>query len=152
MVEHIHTAIGVMGVVVNAEDKVLLVLSKSRGWEPPMGFLEQNEPPISALHREVLEESGYTVKITRLTGIYHCVRDGMPILSLCFLCEAGELVRSEVEESLAVQWVDKERLSELITHQSHLLRVDDALQDRHVRLREYQIQPFEVFRSWIFSA
>lgn len=148
MTEHIHTAIGVIGVVENTENKVLLVLSKDRGWEPPMGFLEQSESPIAALHREVLEESGYTVKVTKLTGIYHCIKDGVPILSLCFLCEAGELVSSEIEESLAVQWVAKERLREFITYQPHLLRVNDALQDLHVHLREYQIKPFEILRSW----
>lgn len=151
MVEYMHTAIGVMGVVVNTEGKVLLVLSKDRGWEPPMGFLEQGESPIPALHREILEESGYSVKVTRLTGIYHCVKNGMPILSLCFLCEAGERVRSEVEESLAVQWADSEQLRVLLTHQSHLLRVNDALQDQHMSLRDYTIQPFEVIRSWILG-
>lgn len=152
MTNHIHTAIGVIGIVVNTEDNVLLVLSKDRGWEPPMGFLEQNESPIAALHREVLEESGYAVKVTGLTGIYHCIRDGIPILSLCFLCEAGELMSSEVEESLGVQWVAKERLSEFVTYQPHILRVNDALQGRRViSMREYYLQPFEVLRSWILG-
>lgn len=70
--EYMHTAVGVIGVVVNASQKVLLVLSKDRGWEVPMGFLEPNESPLLALHREVLEESGYTVNVIRLTGVYHC--------------------------------------------------------------------------------
>ena len=147
-----HTATGVVGIITNTEKQVLLVLSRDRGWEPPMGFLEPNESPILALHREVLEESGYTVKVTRLTGMYHCVKNEMPILSICFLCEADELVSSEIEESLAVQWVDKEQLSEFITYQPHLLKVTDALQDGHVFLREYQIQPFLVSHSWILSA
>lgn len=151
MPEYVHTAVGVMGVVMNDEKEILLVLSKDRGWEPPQGFLEPNESPIPALHREVLEESGYTITVRRLTGIYHCVRDGVPILSLCFLCDAGELISTEVEESLAVQWVHKERLREFIAHPSHLLRVEDALRGKHVSLCEYTIQPFEVVRSWILD-
>lgn len=147
--EYIHTAIGVIGVIVNAEYQVLLVLSKDRGWEPPMGFVEPNESPLLALQREVLEESGYSVNVTRLTGVYHTIKDEMPILSLCFLCAAGELVSADVKESLAVQWVDKEKLKEFISYQPHLLRVGDALQDEHVFFREYQIQPFSVSHSWL---
>ena len=149
--EYIHTAVGVIGVVVNTSHKVLLVLSKDRGWEVPMGFLEPNESPIPALHREVLEESGYTVKVTRLTGVYHCRKNEMPIFSLCFLCEVGELVSSAIEESLAVQWVDKEKLKDFVTYQPHLLRLTDALQGEHVFFRNYQIRPFLVSNSWILQ-
>jgi hypothetical protein len=38
--EHVHTAVGVLGVVVDANKRILLILSKDRGWEPPMGFMD----------------------------------------------------------------------------------------------------------------
>lgn len=149
MNENIHTAIGVFGVVVNEKSDVLLVLSKDRGWEPPQGFIERCESPTLALHREILEETGYKVKAVRLTGVYHCVKDRMPILSICFLCEACGLISDQVEESLAVQWVEKTKLGTFITHESHLLRVMEAL-TRQISVSDYSLNPFEVIRSMKF--
>ncbi len=148
---YIHTAIGVMGVIVNAANEVLLVLSKDRGWEPPMGFLEPYESPFPALHREVREESGYTVRVRQLTGVYHCTRNGMPILTLCFLCDVGELVDTPDDETLAVQWVAPDKLHDVITYPPHLLRVMDALTGAGISFQDYQIEPFQVVNSWLLS-
>ena len=149
--EYIHTAVGAIGVIVNETNKVLLVLSKDRGWEPPMGFLEPGESPLLALQREALEESGYRVHARRLTGVYHSVRDGMPILSFCFLCGVEELVGAPDDETLAVQWVAIDKLQDVITYQPHLLRVMDALKEGGVSFRDYQIQPFLITNSWALS-
>lgn len=146
MQPYIHTAVGVLGIVLNSESQILLALSQHRGWEPPQGFLNCGEAPVPALHREVLEETGYIIQVKALTGVYHCLNDGVPILSLCFLCEACERVTTKVEESLDVRWVDKEDLSKFITHESHFLRVADAL-DGQVSVRDYSINPFSVIRS-----
>lgn len=149
--EYVHTAVGAIGVVVNAANEVLLVLSKDRGWEPPMGFLEAGESPLLALEREVREESGYTVRALRLSGIYHTVRDGMPLLSLCFLCAAGELVGTPDEETLGVQWVAVDRLQEVMTYPPHIVRVTDALKGGGICFRDYQFRPFQVLRTCLLS-
>lgn len=145
--EFIHTAVGVAGVVVNATNEVLLVLSKDRGWEPPMGFLEPGEPPLQALEREVREESGYTIHVLRLSGVSHCIRDGMPILSLCFLCEVGAIVGTPDNETLGVQWVPIDKLRDIITYPPHILRVTDALNGTGISFRTYQLDPFQVFET-----
>ena len=149
--EYIHTAVGAIGVVVNAANEVLLVLSKDRGWEPPMGFLEAGESPLFALEREVREESGYAVRVLRLSGVYHCVRHGMPILSFCFLCEAGELIGTPDNETLGIQWVAIDKLEEVMTYPPHVLRVTDALKGGGVSFRDYQLQPFQVLRTCFLS-
>lgn len=145
LTDHIHTAVGVTGVVINADGQVLLVLSRDRGWETPQGFLEPGESPILALHREIREETGYSIEIKALTGVYHCVKDGMPVITICFLCEAGELVSSEIEESLAIQWVNKEELSTFITRESYLLKANDALSGQ-ITVTDYQL-PLLIDRS-----
>lgn len=147
--QYIHTAVGVLGVVLNDKEQVLLVLSEHRGWEPPQGFLNPYEAPIPALHREVLEETGWSIKIKALSGVYHSLNDGIPIISICFLCEACEQVTTEVEESLAVQWVDKVDLDKFITHESHLMRVTDALGGQ-ISISDYYPKPFALIRSMKF--
>jgi len=145
--EYMHTAVGAIGVVVNADNEVLLVLSKDRGWEPPMGFLEAGESPLLALEREVREESGYAIHVLRLSGVYHTVRNGMPLLSFCFLCEAGELVGTPDDETLGVQWVAREKLQEVMTYPPHIVRVTDALKGGGMSFRDYQLEPFQVLRT-----
>lgn len=149
--EYVHTAVGAMGVVVNAANEVLLVLSKDRGWEPPMGFLEHGESPLLAVQREVLEESGYTMHPRRLTGVYHCIRDGVPIISFCFLCSVGELRGVPDAETFGVQWVARDKLQEIITYPPHLVRIMDALSSSGVSFRDYQIRPFHITQSWFLA-
>lgn len=147
---YVHTAVGVVGVIVDANKRVLLLLSKDRGWEPPMGFMDINESPIPALQREILEESGFEVTVSRLTGIYHCIRE-VPILSLCFLCAPVKVVSLQTEESLGLQWISFSMLGNFVTYPPHLLRIKDAL-DRsssQLILCEYVIEPFYVKTSWI---
>jgi 8-oxo-dGTP diphosphatase len=148
--EHVHTAVGVLGVVVDPNKGILLILSKDRGWEPPMGFMDANESPMPALQREILEESGYEVTVLRLTGIYHCIRE-IPILSLCFLCAPVKIISLRTEESLDLQWVSLSKLSNFVTYKPHLLRINDALDSSPSRiiLREYIIEPFSIKTSWI---
>lgn len=46
------------------KDKILLVKAKMHGlWELPGGGIEMNETMIEALHREVLEETGYKISV-----------------------------------------------------------------------------------------
>lgn len=148
--EYIHTAIGVIGVVVDNLNRVLLVLSKDRGWEPPGGFMEPNEAVITALEREVLEESGYEINVLRLTGIYNCMRD-IPILSLCFLCSPNKAITNDVQESLDIQWVNASEISKFITYEPHLLRVKDTLNSypSQLILSHYITTPYQLKSTWI---
>jgi 8-oxo-dGTP diphosphatase len=148
--KHVHTAVGVLGLIVDTNKRILLILSKDRGWEPPMGFMDANESPVPALRREILEESGFEVAVLRLTGIYHCTRE-IPILSLCFLCAPVEIVSLRTEESLDMQWVSLSKLDDIVTYKPHLLRIKDALDGPPSRLifREYVIDPFSIKKSWI---
>ena len=147
--EHVHTAVGVLGVVVDANKRILLILSKDRGWEPPMGFMDANESSMPALRREILEGSGFEVTVLRLTGVYHCIRE-IPILSLCFLCAPVKVISFRTEESLDLQWVSLSKLDNFVTYKPHLLRIKDALDGPPSRLilREYVIEPFSIKTSW----
>ncbi|MRR10050.1 NUDIX hydrolase, partial [bacterium] len=54
--------VAVSALVRNRAGKVLLMRHPRRGWEFPGGQVEAGEDLIAALHREVKEETGITVR------------------------------------------------------------------------------------------
>jgi ADP-ribose pyrophosphatase YjhB (NUDIX family) len=73
--------------------KVLLVRERSDGgWTLPGGWADPGEPPSRAVAREVLEESGYTVRAVRLLAVLDRDRHPHPplpyhVYKLFFECE-----------------------------------------------------------------
>src|SRR3954470_8602234 len=101
--QHIHS-VSVAGVVVNAAGRVLVVKRRDNGrWEPPGGILERDETFEEGVVREIAEETGVTVEVERLTGVYKNMTQG--IVALVYRCRAvGGALRS-TQESAAVEWI-----------------------------------------------
>lgn len=123
-------------VVTDQEAAVLLVRRTDNGlWTIPGGAMEPGEDIATCCRREVLEESGYDVEISRLVGIYsnprHVVEyaDGevRQQFSVCFACQViGGRARTS-DESSQVEFVPAHRLDALAIHPSTLLRISHAL-------------------------
>jgi ADP-ribose pyrophosphatase YjhB (NUDIX family) len=70
-----------------------LVLLTRRGieprlgmWDTPGGFVEAGEEPVEALRRELLEETGLTIEVGELLGIYpDRYDDGVPTLNVFYV-------------------------------------------------------------------
>ena len=93
--------IDIRGVILK-DEKILLVKElMDGGWTMPGGWVDVDESPSHAVEREVLEESGYRVKASRLLAIYDRNRHGFPpyifhSYKVYFLCDlvGGEATTS----------------------------------------------------------
>ena len=83
--------VAVAGLVTNTAGQILLLRSPRRGWEFPGGQVEEGEYLLTTLRREVFEETGMTVTVGALAGIYSNVKSHLVMFD--FLCDAigGEL-------------------------------------------------------------
>jgi ADP-ribose pyrophosphatase YjhB (NUDIX family) len=88
------------------DDRILMVQERSDGlWTLPGGFADVGDSPSVAVEREVFEESGFTVKVTKLAALFDRNRHPHPpfgyhIWKAFFLCELqGGEARASIETS-----------------------------------------------------
>ncbi|MDE1811057.1 MAG: NUDIX domain-containing protein [Candidatus Micrarchaeota archaeon] len=104
--------------ILNSKGEVLMVRRgddnphKPGAWEIPGGRLELGESPFDGLKREVLEETGLSVRILNPLKVHHFTRDdGQKITMIVFLCRAeSEEVRLSGEHTAHI-WMDTELAS-----------------------------------------
>lgn len=128
-------SVSVAGVVVDANDRVLVIQRRDNShWEPPGGVLELDETPEDGTRREVLEETGVRVSVEGLSGIYKNMSRG--IIALVFKCRPIDGQPTPTSESKAAMW----RLaSEVIEEMdpAFAIRITDAFDPEvHVRTHD----------------
>ena len=129
--------LGANAIIFDDDGRILLEKRSDNGWWGlPGGHVEIGESAQDAVVREVWEETGLVVEVTRLVGIYShpdnlCfVRypDGSTahILSTVFECKpiGGQLQLSE--ESTDLQYHPADSLPEQVVL-SHKIRIEDAI-------------------------
>lgn len=118
-------SVSVAGVIVDDEDRALLIKRRDNGhWEPPGGVLEHGETIEEALRREVIEETGLIIEPGPLTGVYQ----NMPrhIVALVFRCRAVGGRLRENDEAVAFRWASGIEIAEL-SADAYAVRLLDAL-------------------------
>jgi ADP-ribose pyrophosphatase YjhB (NUDIX family) len=89
---YITPKVDVRGVVFKGDHILLVRELADGGFTLPGGWADVNEPPSSAVEREVWEETGYHVKATKLLAVYDYNKHGHPpyifhIYKLFILCQ-----------------------------------------------------------------
>jgi 8-oxo-dGTP diphosphatase len=112
--------IAVKAIIKNSEGKIL-VLKRSESddhkpnvWETVGGGMDQAETPQTALVREVFEETGLTVSVSRPFNVFTFKKDnGEFKIGITFECiyESGEVVLSH--EHSDYRWIRPEDFSSL---------------------------------------
>ena len=140
--------VAVAGLVRDADGRVLMIRSPRGDWEFPGGQVEEGEDLVTALQREVWEETGITVSVGRLAGVYSNVKSH--IVMFDFLCElvSGELQTSP--ESLAVEWVAAGDALERIIRPVIRDRMRDMLEfTGEVIYRAYEFDADKVYTEYV---
>ena len=117
-------SVSVAGIVIDDQDRVLVIRRRDNNhWEPPGGILELHETFEQGVRREVLEETGVTVTVDRLTGVYKNLNRG--IVALVFRCHAESQPRAATAEATEVRWMHRDEITEAMDP-AYAVRVLDA--------------------------
>ncbi len=101
------------------DNRVLLVKERSDGgWTLPGGWADVGEGPSEATAREVREESGYEVRVTRLLALYDKAKHDHPpspyyTYKVYFDCELVGGTSSDSNETDGVDFFDVKKLPPL---------------------------------------
>ena len=123
--------IAAAGIVINEKDEVLMIKNSRRGWEFPGGQVEVGENLITAVRREIMEETGIDVEVGEVFCIssntckypgYNGVKEIPTKIILDFICHAkGGIPRPSKENSETV-FISKDKALELIQAPAYIER------------------------------
>ncbi len=104
-----------VGALVVRNGQVLLLRRKSDGlWTRPGGMVEEGETLEEGLIREILEETGITVRIERLLDTYETTEKGKNWMAYGYLASyvSGEATNKEPDKHTELKWFKLDELPE----------------------------------------
>ena len=111
---YITPKVGADAAIFNEHGEILLMdRIDDSGWCLPCGWVEASERPIEAVKREVFEETGLTVSVKHLVGVFTrlpSIKNGPhTMIAILHLCEviSGELTLSHEGKALQYWRIDK---------------------------------------------
>lgn len=122
-----------------------MVKTELRGWEIPGGQVEEGEDVISALKREVEEESGIDIQIKRLSAVYSSVSEPSKVI-FDFISEYKDgSIQKATSEILDAMWFSREEILSVIETDPMKYRIQWLLEDQNkIRHSSYAKNPFKV--------
>ncbi len=132
--------LGASGLIFDkAREQVLLTRREDNGrWCLPGGGMDAGESAAEACVRELLEETGLEVRVTKLIGIYTTpdilmeYPDGNRIQPVAFSFEAeitgGKLGLSD--ETTEVGWYTTQEMESMDILEHHIVRIRDGMENR----------------------
>lgn len=129
-----HHSVSAGAVVVRDDGRFLAVQRRDTGaWVTPGGVLEPGEPLTKAAAREVYEETGVTIEVGTLVGVYQNL--STDVVTFVFNARPlnSELPRNS-NETLHVRWITPTQADDLMT-EPFTTRVRDAFDGKSPVIR-----------------
>ncbi|MGD1453408.1 NUDIX domain-containing protein [Vibrio harveyi] len=107
---------GVAAVILNESNQLLLQKKSDGSWSLPAGMIEPGESPSQAVIREVREETGLTVEVERVLGVFggegfgfaYPNGDQVEYTVIMFKCQqTGQFAEDLDEETLELAWFSR---------------------------------------------
>lgn len=107
----------VAAVIRNLQGQYLMVQEKDNGGNlvinQPAGHVENHETLLEAIHREVLEETGWRVQVTGIVGLYSYTPtpESDTYHRTCFICSPVQQQTKELDPDIEQAiWIDRETI------------------------------------------
>jgi len=136
------------GYITNAVGEVLLVKTfwRSDTYELPGGQVELGEPLAEACRREIEEESGLTVELTGVVGVYQNTSTDVVLVLFRGHVTGGELIThvpGEIQDARFVA-LTEENAAEYLTRPNMRTRALDAMRGLSAPLETVRVRPYEL--------
>jgi 8-oxo-dGTP diphosphatase len=108
--------LGSICVIVEDQERYLLLRRPEGGFVFPGGFMRWREHPKQTAQRELKEETGLQVDLYHLVGCYPNASKGFDSLSTLMLAYCGEVTGGEMRGSVEGQpcWIDESELRSML--------------------------------------
>ncbi|MCL2417179.1 MAG: NUDIX hydrolase [Bacteroidales bacterium] len=121
-------SISVGVIATNESNEILLIKGPIRGWEFPGGIVEPSESIWNSAIREVLEETGYTIKPLEINCIYQNLTKNVISFIMRAFVVSGEARTSK--ESLEVGFFTREEAIKMINYSNFVDRLNNCLDNK----------------------
>ncbi|MFD2372045.1 NUDIX domain-containing protein [Brevibacillus sp. GCM10020057] len=143
--------LAVSGLITNQAGEVLLIRNVHRAdtFEMPGGRVEPGETLDEALHREIIEETGISVSLSGVTGVYQNASNGVICVVFRGEYESGEPRPAPGETSEVIfQKLTPENIEQWITRPHFRSRTLDALASHVFPYEAYRVKPYELLSRY----
>ncbi|MGD6834033.1 NUDIX domain-containing protein [Sutcliffiella halmapala] len=142
--------VAVSALITNENGEILLVKNHHRAdtYEIPGGQLENGETLTEGALREIMEETGVTVSLTGITGIYQNMTSGIVCVVFRGRYISGEPRHDGVEtKEVLFQELNFENIDTWITRPHFKKRVLDAMNPNYIPYEAY-LKPYELIERF----